>query len=259
MTISQVPLRRVLLTNDDGIDAPGLAALEALAGEIAEEVWTVAPMQDQSGTSHALSMHHPLRLNQRGERRYAVTGTPSDCVVMGLREVLADNPPDLVLSGINHGMNTGHEVMYSGTASAAVTATWMGFRAIAMSQAFRHPSPIDFAPARQHGAELVRRMFAADWPSGICLNVNFPAVAVDQVAGMRLTRQGREPIFQVAVEGRVDVRGQHYFWLGFRPSGAAQAPGTDIAALKDRMVSITPLRFDRSDEAAIERLSDRFG
>ncbi len=258
MTHADRPLKRVLLTNDDGIEADGLAVLEQVAASLAEEVWTVAPMHDQSGTSHAISMHQPLRLSARGERRFAVSGTPSDCVVMGLRHLLAEEPPELVLSGINHGMNIGHEVMYSGTASAAIVAAWLGTPSIALSQAFRKPRPLSFDAAAAYAAPIIRQVLEQALPERLCLNINFPPCAPQEVSEVRLTRQGDAPIFAIAVEGRVDIRGKDYFWLGFEPSGAEQDAGSDLVALRDNAVSITPLRFDRSDEALMEAFGGRF-
>jgi 5'-nucleotidase len=245
---------RVLLTNDDGFDAPGMAALRAVAAEIADEVWVVAPRDDQSGTSHSVSLHHPIRLHRHGDRDFAVEGTPTDCVIMALKHVMVDALPDLVLSGVNRGANIADEVAYSGTASAAFAALVMGRRAIALSQAFRNREVIRWATARAWGPGAVRALWAAPWPSDVCYNVNFPDVDPADVDGIRAARQGGGSIVAMDVETRMDRRGQSYFWLGFQrhsseaglPKDRDLGPDTDVGTLRDRSVSVTPLRLDRT-------------
>ncbi|MFN8927584.1 MAG: 5'/3'-nucleotidase SurE [Rhodospirillales bacterium] len=251
---------RVLLTNDDGYDAPGMEVLRAVAAEVAEEVWVVAPRDDQSGTSHSVSLHHPVRLHRHGERDFAVEGTPTDCVVMALKHVMVDAPPDLVLSGVNRGANIADEVAYSGTASAAFAALVLGRRAIALSQAFRNRDVLRWQTGRTWGAGVVRALWAAPWPEDVCYNVNFPDVEPGEVTGLRATRQGGGSIVAMDVEQRSDRRGQSYFWLGFQrhpseaglPKDRDLGPDTDVGTLRERMVSVTPLRLDRT---ARERLT----
>ncbi|HZH26764.1 MAG TPA: 5'/3'-nucleotidase SurE [Azospirillaceae bacterium] len=255
---------RVLLTNDDGIDAPGLACLAEIAAEVADEVWVVAPAEDQSGMSHSVTLHHPLRLTRRGERRFAVHGTPSDCVVMALHHLMADAPPDLILSGVNRGANLADEVAYSGTASAAMTGLLMGTRAIALSQAFRDRTHVRWETARAHAPGLIRALWA-DWPGGVAYNLNFPDVPPDAVAGFQASRQGGGSILAIDVEHRTDRRGQDYFWLGFRrhsseaglPRTADLGPDTDVGALRQGRVAVTPLRFDRTAHDLLAGLDGR--
>jgi 5'-nucleotidase len=260
MSQGQRRFARILLTNDDGCDAPGLAALTEAAEALADEVWVVAPEHDQSGQSRAVSLHNPLRLYPRGERRYAVSGTPSDCVLLALRHLMLESPPDLVLSGINRGANIGQEVAYSGTVSAALAARLCGVPAIAFSQAFRDRTLVRWDTARA----LVDRTFdflqtvggLSAAPDAV-LNVNFPDVAVDSVSGFEFTRQAVSAMMQARIEQRADSRGIDYFWLGFGRDPGAQADDSDIAALRRRAVSITPVGFDATDHAALAALRSR--
>lgn len=248
---------RALLTNDDGIDAPGLATLAEAAEELADEVWIVAPEHDQSGTSRSVSLHNPLRIYSRGPRRFAVGGTPSDCTILGIRQIMEAAPPDIVLSGINRGANIGDEVAYSGTVAAAMTARLFGIPAIGFSLAFRDRDAVRWPTARA----LVPKLF--DWLDaqggveelgGTLLNVNFPDVDLDQITGIEVTRQGRGSLMGVDVESRTDTRGLSYHWLGFRRHPGEQPDDSDVAALRRRAVAVTPLGTDMTDMAALTRL-----
>jgi 5'-nucleotidase len=255
---------RVLLTNDDGFAAPGMAVMRAIAAEVADEVWVVAPRDDQSGTSHSVTLHHPVRLHRHGARDFAVEGTPTDCVIMALKHVMAAAPPDLILSGVNRGANIADEVAYSGTASAAFAALVMGRRAIALSQAFRNRDVLRWQTAQAWGATAVRTIWNAPWPADVCFNVNFPDVEPAEVVGLRAARQGGGSIIEMDVETRTDRRGQSYFWLGFLrhsseaglPRDRDLGPDTDVGTLRERAVSITPLRLDRTARDLMGTLAD---
>jgi len=248
---------RALLTNDDGIDAPGMTVLAEAAAALAEEVWVVAPEHDQSGTSRSISLHDPLRIRQRDARRFAVTGTPSDCAILAIRHLMAGTPPDIVLSGVNRGANIGHEVAYSGTVSAALTARMLGVPALAFSQAFR-----DRDHLRWHTAQSLIPS-ALDWLEAMgewrdtVFNINFPDVEPEEIAGIALTRQGQGTLLDVDVEARRDTRGGDYFWLNFRRHPAEQADDTDIAALRRREISVTPVGSDLTEREALARLRSR--
>jgi len=251
---------RVLLTNDDGIDAPGMAALADVAADLAEEVWIVAPEHDQSGTSRSVSIHDPLRLYARGPRRFAVSGTPSDCTILALGHLMKDAMPDLVLSGVNRGANIGDEVAYSGTVAAALTARLFKVPAIAFSQAFRDRRHVNWTTTRT----MIPRVF--DWldtQGGIAglgdavLNVNFPDSDAAEIEGMELTRQGRGSLVGVDVEARTDTRGGEYFWLAFRRQPVDQPDDSDIAALRRRSVSITPVGSNLTDATVLDRFRGR--
>ena len=255
-------LDRILLTNDDGIDAPGMAVLEGIAAELAREVWVVAPEHDQSGQSHAISLHHAIRISERGNNRFGVTGTPGDCAVVGLCHLMQDALPQLVLSGVNRGLNLGMETVFSGTVGGAMTAMMLGVPAIALSQAFTDRANVPWDTARTLGAETVRKLLAIGWGEQACINVNFPPVPADQAGPMILARQGEGMIAGMHVETRTDPRGMQYHWLNFRRGDRPQGPESDYSALRAGNVVVTPLRYDRTDSAAYEGLAahlPRFG
>jgi 5'-nucleotidase len=244
---------RILITNDDGISAPGLAVAEAIAAEIAGprgEVVTVAPVFEQSGVSHAISYIRPMRLEQLGPRRWAVEGSPADCVLAGLFEILKDTPPDLVLSGVNRGHNVAEDTVYSGTIGGAMEAALHGFRAVALSQYYGPGSPAGdpFAAARGHGAAVVRRLLdAAAWtapPFSVFYNVNFPAQPAAEVRGMRSTFQGARPSASFGVQPQVAPNGRTYLWLTHGRGNADTVPGSDSRECHDGFVTVTPLRAD---------------
>ncbi len=248
-------LDRILLTNDDGIAAPGLDVLEYIASRLAREVWIVAPEHDQSGVSHSVSLHHPLRVVQHGPRRFGVTGTPGDCAVMAARHLMLDTPPDLLLSGVNRGANLGMETVFSGTVGGAMTGMMLGIPSIAMSQAFRDRANVPWETARAKGAEVVRQLLAIGWNPDTCLNVNFPDTTPDACGPATLCRQGIGLIQGMVVETRTDPRGMTYHWLNFHRGPREQAPESDVDVLRAGRIGVTPIRYDRTDEAAFAALA----
>ncbi|MCB8874305.1 5'/3'-nucleotidase SurE [Acidisoma silvae] len=250
---------RVLLTNDDGIDAPGLAVLAQVAAQIAREVWVVAPAHDQSGTSHSISLHDPLRIAPAGERRFAVPGTPADCVAIGVKHLMAGLPPDLILSGINRGANIGVETMFSGTVGAAMTGMLLGIPSIALSQAFANRNAVPWDTSRSLAAGIIRQVAGLDWAKGACLNINFPAVAVDQARPLMVTRQGRGRLDGVEVLTRQDPRQGDYHWLQLTRTAEPDDTGTETAALAAGHVSVTPLQFERTQDAIFADLRQKIG
>ncbi|GGF54013.1 5'-nucleotidase SurE [Azorhizobium oxalatiphilum] len=251
---------RILVTNDDGIHAPGLDACARIAAALSDDVWVVAPETDQSGVAHSLSLNDPLRLRQVGERRYAVKGTPTDCVIMAVRHLLIDNPPDLVLSGVNRGQNIAEDVSYSGTVAAAIEGTILGIPSIALSQSFG-PATRDnptYATAEAHGPKVVRTLLDEGIPAGILVNVNFPDRLPDQVAGIAVTAQGRRDQKLMRIEPRKDGRGNDYFWIAFERRTSPTSPGSDVRALEEGRISVTPLRVEQTDEPLMTRLAQVF-
>lgn len=228
----------ILVTNDDGIDAPGIQAL----GEAMEplgEVWIVAPKDEQSAVSNAISLRHPLRVRRRGERRLAVSGTPTDCVYVAINHVL-DRKPTLCVSGINHGANLGDDVMYSGTVAAAIEATLCDVPSVAFSLA--GVGPRHFDAARDHAASVARMVMERHLPRAVFLNVNFPSdVAAD--TPFSLTKLGRRNYGRVVVEKK-DPRNNPYFWLGGADLGFDDLPGSDCNAIADGAISLTPVDLD---------------
>lgn len=254
MSEPQPIIDRVLLTNDDGIDAPGLAVLEEVAAMLAREVWVVAPEHDQSGTSHSISLHAPLRFSQRGRQRFAVSGTPGDCVVMAVGHIMAGGPPTLVLSGINRGANLGVETVFSGTVGAAMTALLLGIPSIALSQAFSDREAVRWDTARALAPDVIRRLVLTGWSAQACLNVNFPDVAPEQAGPLTRTRQGAGLVKNINVVPRVDPRGLTYHWLQFHREPFQDAPDSETAVVASGRTAVTPLQFERTNEAAFANL-----
>ena len=252
---------RILLTNDDGINAPGLDVLQQIASELSDDVWTVAPETDQSGASHSLSLHEPLRLRKLEEKIYAVKGTPTDCVIMGVRFLLRDEPPDLVLSGVNAGQNMADDVTYSGTIAGAFEGNLLGVPSIALSLAygFSKREEIRWETPMALGANMVRRLLEQGWPEDVVLNINFPDRAPDDVEGTIVTRQGRRNQDLLTIEDRMDTRGNPYYWLGFRRRKSQPAKDTDLWAIYNGYISVTPLNLNLTHDAHRHDLAAALG
>lgn len=248
---------RILVTNDDGIHAPGLDACARIARTFSDDVWVVAPEFDQSGVAHSLSLSDPLRLRQIEDRRFAVKGTPTDCVIMAVRHILADQPPDLVLSGINRGQNIAEDVSYSGTVAGAIEGTILGIPSIAMSQAFgiKSRENPNYITAETHGPAIIRTLLDEGIPPGIVMNVNFPDRAPEEITDIAATAQGRRDQKLMRIEARRDGRNNPYYWIAFERRIFETAPGSDLRALDEGRISVTPLRLDMTDEPLMTRLA----
>lgn len=258
---------RILITNDDGINAPGLEVLDEIATELAGptgEVWTVAPAFEQSGVGHCISYSHPTMVAKLAERRYAAEGSPADCVLAAVSDIMADTPPDLILSGVNRGNNSGENAMYSGTIGGAMEAALQGLPAIALSQ-YLGPQTADmddpFEAARVHGASVVKRLLDhGDWEAGdhfrLFYNVNFPALAAADLRGLRVVPQGRRDGARFSVIPYTAPNGRRFMWAS---GGSQQAPanaGSDVAVNMEGYVSVTPMRADLTCHASLKPLSD---
>ena len=249
---------RILITNDDGARADGIRLLEEIARSLTDDVWVVAPEFDQSGVSHAISLHEPLRVYKAEEKRYFVRGTPADCVVLGV-EHLMDRKPDLILSGVNRGGNMADSIAYSGTVGAAMTGLLVGVPAIALSQFFQGTT-IHWETAKAYSKPLIERLLTLKWPRPVVPNINFPACPPDAVAGVSICRPGHGLIDGVEVDERFDVRGLSYHWLRFRRARNVDADTTsDYAMLKANRITITPLRPDREAEADWRSFEEEYG
>jgi 5'-nucleotidase len=250
MTASPL-VERVLVTNDDGVDAPGLAVLERVAATIAREVWIVAPQHDQSGTSHSISLHSALRYRREGERRFALVGTPGDCVVMAVRHIMVDAPPDLVLAGVNRGANLGVETVFSGTVGAAMTGMLLGLPSIALSQTFTDREAVRWDTAAALAPGVIRQLLQAGWSPDACLNVNFPDVAPEDAGPLSLTRQGAGLVKRIDVVQRTDPRGFDYHWLKFHREPRTEPEDSEASMVARGFVTVTPLQFERTADGAL--------
>ncbi len=251
---------RILLTNDDGINAPGLKVLEEIARQFSDDIWICAPSEEQSGAGHSLTLTRPVRLHKHGERRFAVSGTPTDSVMMALREVMPE-APDIILSGVNRGANLADDITYSGTVSAAIEGALAGIRAIAFSQVYAREGmgdEVPFGAALEWGPKVLAKLIDAPMADRTLINVNFPAIPADEVKGIRVVRQGFHDYSRgTIVEGR-DPRGYRYFWFGLDQIEHTLDHGTDLEAIEEGFVAVTPLQLDLTHYSTIGILADRF-
>jgi 5'-nucleotidase len=244
---------RVLLSNDDGINATGLKTLERVAKAIFREVWVVAPETEQSASSHSLTLRRPLRIRRISKHRYAVDGTPTDSVLLGVQEVMRETPPDIVLSGINRGGNLGEDVTYSGTVAAAMEGALLGIPSVALSQVCIDRRSVRWRTAEHWLPTVLMQLVDAGWPSRVLINVNFPDVAAKAVNGFRVVPQGRRKIGGTLQEG-TDPRGGHYFWIGAQRDEVPFKTNSDLSAVREGEISITPLGMDLTHTATLKRL-----
>ena len=252
---------RILLTNDDGVNARGLQVLEAIARTLSDDLWVVAPAEEQSGAGHSLTLTRPLRLRRLGERRFCVTGTPTDSVMMAIAKVMKDCPPDLILSGVNRGANLAEDVTYSGTVSAAMEGALAGVRSVALSQVYAREGmgdTVPFAPAEAWAEPVLRQLLECPTPPGTLVNVNFPALPPEDVRGIRVVRQGIRDYGRTRIVQRTDPRGYDYYWFGLGPTVETPGHTTDLEAVADGYVSVTPLHLDLTHESSLQTLSERF-
>jgi 5'-nucleotidase len=251
---------RILLTNDDGIHAEGLVSLERIARAISDDIWICAPEYEQSGASRSLTLAEPLRVRRLDDRRFATTGTPTDCVMLAVTELMGSDRPDLVLSGVNRGANLAEDVTMSGTVAGAIEGMALGIPSIALSQ-MSWPTPGEempdqpvFEPAEHFGPGIVRRLVEIGWPSDVVMNVNFPSRALDQIREVEVTRQTFRDLHVRQAVQRTDPRGEIYYWMGFRRELSAPAAGTDLRAIYDGRISVTPLHIDLTHQETVHRM-----
>lgn len=255
--IPDLSVARILISNDDGIAAPGIKVLEKVARSLSADVWVVAPETEQSAAGHSLTIRRPLRVRKVSRRRYAVDGTPTDSVLLGINHVLKDGKPTLMLSGVNRGGNLGEDVTYSGTVAAAMEATILGVPAIAFSQYYEPGAPLHWATAEHYAADIVRRVTRVGWGRNVLMNVNFPAVTPDKVTGIEVTRQGKRKIGDELLE-RLDPRGEPYVWIGAQRAEDRCSRGTDIEAVVRGAISVSPLCVDMTDRDTLRALGAVF-
>ncbi|MEM9726378.1 MAG: 5'/3'-nucleotidase SurE [Pseudomonadota bacterium] len=259
---------RILVTNDDGVTAPGLAVAEAIAAEVAQEiggpseVWTVAPAFEQSGVSHAISFTQPLQFEELGPRRFAVRGTPADCVLLALYGFMAECKPDLVISGVNRGHNIGEDAVYSGTVGGAIEGALHGYKAIALSQYFRRAEDGSFLPdaelfdaARGHGAAAVRKLLAeVAWEKDLFFNVNFPPTPAAEAKPLRYAPQGRRTKGGFHAEERSSPFGRRYYWIAHAHDNFSAGAEEDVRLCAEGWITAVPMKPNYTDRAMLDRL-----
>jgi len=253
---------RILLTNDDGVHARGLAVLETIARTLSDDITVVAPSEEQSGKGRSLTITQPLRLREVGERRYAVSGTPTDAVMMALAVVMKDGPPDLILSGVNRGANLAEDVSYSGTVAAAMEGALAGIRSVALSQRYARAGmgdAVSFAAAEGWGERVLRPLLDAPWAPRTLVNINFPPVDPAAVKGIRVVGQGLRDYGRVQVEAGTDPRGYDYHWLSLGGIRHTTGTTTDLEAVGAGYVSVTPLHLDMTHRESLPALTALYG
>ena len=252
---------RILLTNDDGFHAEGFDALRAIAAELSDDVWVAAPEVEQSGASRALTLSQPIRVQKKGPREWMVAGTPTDCVLLAIQDLMPERP-DLVLSGVNRGQNLAEDVTFSGTVAGALQGMALGVPSIALSQAllkFHDDLPALFQTAVAHAPGLIARLVETGWPPGVVINVNFPDAEPEAVSEVEVTRQGAREQMHMHAEQRTDLRGRDYYWMGFRGAQGQPPAGTDLAAVYAGRISVTPLHIDMSHMETVHDLKGVVG
>lgn len=249
---------RILVSNDDGINAEGLVVLERIAKTLSKDVWVSAPEMEQSGAGHSLTLHLPVRVRKITPKRYAISGTPTDCVLLALHQVIptkkgGKHNVDLVLSGVNRGSNVGDDVTYSGTVAAAMEGAILGVPSIALSQLFDDPAKVHWKTAETYAPKLIKKVLAAGWPHGTFININFPNCAPAKVKGVKVCAQGKR-LVNVALSERVDPKGRPYYWIGGERNDKADRPDVDIEWLNKNYITVTPLCLDLTDHKTMGNL-----
>jgi 5'-nucleotidase len=251
---------RILLTNDDGIDAFGLKVLYDIASALSDDVWVCAPMLEQSGKGRGVSLHDPVRVRRLGERRFAAGGTPTDCVQIAVSDLM-DSPPDLLLSGVNRGFNLAQDVTLSGTVAGALQGMSLGIPSIALSQCLDFDLDIEaqWQAAQVYGAPVVSNLIQQGWPADVIMNINFPDCGADEVAGVEVTRQGIRNLHEMHAVKRTDPRGRDYYWIDFHAFEQSLIDGTDLKAVAEKRISVTPLHLDLTHNETLYRLRKTLG
>lgn len=248
MTEKFVRLPRILITNDDGIDSEGLEILFNAAKNFAEEIWVIAPIDDQSGKSESVSINEPVKFKKRDERNFVVCGTPSDCIALAIGHIMKDAPPSLILAGVNSGMNIGDEVCLSGTIGAALTGLMMGIPSIAISQKYKTRGDVPWNTTRALLPKLLEHFLTEGWRKETCLSINIPNNPPEEIGGFSWARQSKKNVFGFNVEIRTNPRGKDYAWISLARREPEEENDTEYAIMKRGRVSVTALSLDRSVE-----------
>ncbi len=253
---------RILLTNDDGVSAKGMSVLKEIALTLSDDVWIVAPATEQSAASRGVSLHNPIVARKLAEKTYSVSGTPTDSVIVAMCEILKDSPPDLILSGINHGQNLAEDIGFSGTVAGALQGLQMGVPSISLSQArglgtYGH-GKINWQVGLEHGPKLLNVLLKQGWLNNVSLNINFPDVKASEVKGVHVTTQGRRDFEMSGVDKRKHPRGGDYYWLTYGAEKSNPPAGTDLRAIYDGYISVTPIHVDHTHYKTAASLSALF-
>lgn len=252
---------RILLTNDDGVNAPGLKVLEAIARQFSDDIWIVAPAEENSGAGHSLTLSRPVRIRQHGHQHYSVSGTPTDSVMIALGVLMKDSLPDVVLSGVNRGANLGDDITYSGTVSAAMEGALAGVRAIALSQVYGKEGmgdAVPFSAAESWGARVLAPLLDMDFAPRTLVNVNFPAIAPEAVKGIQVVRQGFHDYSRGSIVKGTDPRGYDYYWFGLHGVEHSSGHDTDLEVVEDGYIAVTPLQLDLTHRESMASLAEAF-
>jgi len=252
---------RILLTNDDGYHAPGMAVLEAIARELSDDIWVCAPAEEQSGAGHSLTLSRPVRIRQHEERRWSCSGTPTDSVMMAIGKLMPEKP-DLILSGVNRGANLGDDITYSGTVSAAIEGALAGIPSIALSQVYAKEGMGDSVPfeaAATWGSKVLRPLLDMEMAPRTLININFPAIPAEEVRGIRVTRQGFHDYGRGSIVEGTDPRGYLYYWFGLHGIEHSLGHDSDLEAIDDNYISVTPLQLDLTHDASLAALRGAYG
>ena len=248
---------RILVTNDDGIEAEGIKALESIARTLSDDVWVIAPTTQQSGASHSLTLHSPLRINQISDKHYAIDGTPTDCVVLAVKEILKDKKPELLLSGVNRGANLGEDVTYSGTVAAAMEGTLLDIPSIGFSQEVKQGSDIHWDVSLRYAGDIITRLVQYGIFDNTLININFPHCTPDEIAGIKASPQGKRKIGDNITKEH-DPDGGLYYWIGTVRNEEKEHKSSDLAAIRKNFITLTPLCLDLTHYDELERLDETF-
>ncbi|GGZ36661.1 5'/3'-nucleotidase SurE [Asticcacaulis endophyticus] len=251
---------RILLTNDDGIEAYGLKVLRDIAHALSDDVWICAPLTEQSGKGRGITLHEPLRAKRIDHQVYAVSGTPTDCVQIAINDLLSV-PPDLVLSGVNRGFNLAQDVTLSGTVAGALQGMSLGVPSIALSQCLDFDIDVEaqWSSAVAYGAPVISNLLEHGWPKDIVININFPDCDAEAVTGVEVTKQGFRDLHEMHAVKRVDPRGRDYYWMNFHNLEHTLVDGTDLKAVADNRISVTPLHLDLTHYETFHHLRKTLG
>jgi 5'-nucleotidase len=248
---------RVLIVNDDGIHAEGITLLEKVVRQFTDNVWVVAPDEEKSGASHSISMHIPVRIRKIDDRHYAVKGTPTDCALLAIYEIMKE-PPTLLLSGINRGANLAEDITYSGTAAAAMEGALLGVPSVALSQVFTPRGRVPWETAEMYAPMVLERLLATQWHPNTFVNVNFPDAMPHEVSGVRVVHQGQRPPGSFLPEGRIDGRDVPYYWIKLAYKDGNFDPGSDLEAIRDKAVAVSPIQLNMTAHPFREQLERAF-